>query len=582
MSKVTIYGITETSRSSMTVGDRDEYGIYIVKDSNGINLWGVDKTTKAWIEYDFSNKTLLIPKIQLTSNATGDIYYRDSGGNLARLPIGTSGKLLTVESGIPTWKSLEVEFIESITYSTLVSRIGSNGLISGKRYLINDYRTVHYFQDIDFVGNTKAILSSINNGDLEPIIVLAISTNKISSDVISINYPNDIIKYDWNPANYMTDVYLSDITHNNPATIIVTGFKGTILYRKDINKNIECSFDFRNVKNRRWKLNFTSSAWDLLTSYNKGDIVSQSNKLYYSRINANFKYDPSTSNLQWDEILDTSNDYIAWGTASGQGLPYCINNIQIDSTTYSDFLVVNPNNSENTIIINKKLSSISSHIPNLYIKSNIGVNCKNVTIECSNIIGTIFNNVLDGLKIDNGFLNSIITQNQTNNNFNKITNSIINSSQSTIINNSIVNTIFCNNFNNNIIRNAGSMPNTVIIGSNFENNTIQNIVDSYIGSNVSYNTIGNVNNCTIGNYSQNNIIENNVSYLTIPDKASTFTGFRNNHIKGDSVFSMVNFSSATHVFGAYHTTIQKKNSAGEPKLIFINSSDVLTVVSPSS
>lgn len=42
--------------------------------------------------------------INLGSDATGDLYYRDSSGNFVRLPIGTSGQTLKVSAGgIPEW-----------------------------------------------------------------------------------------------------------------------------------------------------------------------------------------------------------------------------------------------------------------------------------------------------------------------------------------------------------------------------------------------------------------------------------------------------------------------------------------------
>ncbi len=43
-------------------------------------------------------------KFVLGSDATGDVYYRDSSGNLTRLGIGSSGQTLTVSGGgLPTW-----------------------------------------------------------------------------------------------------------------------------------------------------------------------------------------------------------------------------------------------------------------------------------------------------------------------------------------------------------------------------------------------------------------------------------------------------------------------------------------------
>lgn len=39
----------------------------------------------------------------LGSDATGDIYYRNSGGVLTRLGVGTNGHVLTLSGGLPTW-----------------------------------------------------------------------------------------------------------------------------------------------------------------------------------------------------------------------------------------------------------------------------------------------------------------------------------------------------------------------------------------------------------------------------------------------------------------------------------------------
>lgn len=38
-----------------------------------------------------------------SSGATGDTYYRDSGGNFVRLGVGATGKTLRVASGLPAW-----------------------------------------------------------------------------------------------------------------------------------------------------------------------------------------------------------------------------------------------------------------------------------------------------------------------------------------------------------------------------------------------------------------------------------------------------------------------------------------------
>jgi hypothetical protein len=50
-----------------------------------------------------TNKTLTSPKINVGSDATGDIYYRDASGNLVRLALGSNGQVLKITSGLPAW-----------------------------------------------------------------------------------------------------------------------------------------------------------------------------------------------------------------------------------------------------------------------------------------------------------------------------------------------------------------------------------------------------------------------------------------------------------------------------------------------
>jgi preprotein translocase subunit Sec61beta len=50
-----------------------------------------------------TNKTLTTPVINVGSDATGDIYYRSSGGAFVRLAVGSNGQVLKLDSGIPAW-----------------------------------------------------------------------------------------------------------------------------------------------------------------------------------------------------------------------------------------------------------------------------------------------------------------------------------------------------------------------------------------------------------------------------------------------------------------------------------------------
>ena len=78
-----------------------------VTTSHDYKLSGVTGTDKAVSKTGtetLTNKTLTSPVINLGTNATGDMYYRDAGGAFQRLPIGTAGQILDVSAGgIPEW-----------------------------------------------------------------------------------------------------------------------------------------------------------------------------------------------------------------------------------------------------------------------------------------------------------------------------------------------------------------------------------------------------------------------------------------------------------------------------------------------
>lgn len=52
-----------------------------------------------------TNKTLTSPVINVTSDAKGDLYYRDASGNFVRLAIGSDNQVLTVATDVPAWET---------------------------------------------------------------------------------------------------------------------------------------------------------------------------------------------------------------------------------------------------------------------------------------------------------------------------------------------------------------------------------------------------------------------------------------------------------------------------------------------
>jgi len=63
--------------------------------------------------------------INLGSDNTGDIHYRNSGGYLTRRAIGTAGQVMTVSGGLPTWA----------TPASSWSLLGNSGTVDGTNFI---------------------------------------------------------------------------------------------------------------------------------------------------------------------------------------------------------------------------------------------------------------------------------------------------------------------------------------------------------------------------------------------------------------------------------------------------------------
>jgi hypothetical protein len=69
----------------------------------------------------------------LGSDATGDIYYRNSSGFITRLGAGTNGDILTVSGGLPSWQT-----------TTLTTLYSGDGTLAGNRNLSGDSKQLNF------------------------------------------------------------------------------------------------------------------------------------------------------------------------------------------------------------------------------------------------------------------------------------------------------------------------------------------------------------------------------------------------------------------------------------------------------
>lgn len=221
-----------------------------------------------------------------------------------------------------------------MTYAELVAAITSGLLNKGESITISDFKTVNYLLN----GNT--VLTDINTGATEALMVTASSSNTLEKEAKSVAFPNDLIYYDWNPANW-----LSDLSFSTDGTNIITGWKGVIYYRKDTRYNVVTNYDWRNVRLRRWKLD--PATWVVGTTYAQYAIVKGSNgKVYYSIGAGNVGNDPTTNEFTlWRPLIDAdiTDKYLSW-TATNLAITHWVTGESAStfnvpcSADYFDFL----------------------------------------------------------------------------------------------------------------------------------------------------------------------------------------------------------------------------------------------------
>jgi hypothetical protein len=128
-----------------------------------------------------------------------------------------------------------------INYADLVILKNAAGLEIGKKYAINDYVPAWNMFD---GGTSTVIEDKVGIGEI--LIVTAASLSTLYKEAISVTHPTDTIYYS---VDLVDD---RDIGFGDGAGVPCAHFKGMIYYRKDTIQNVECHYDFRNVKFRRW------------------------------------------------------------------------------------------------------------------------------------------------------------------------------------------------------------------------------------------------------------------------------------------------------------------------------------------
>ena len=279
--------------------------------------------------------------------------------------------------------------LTNITYDQLTDAIIGSTLTPGAKYLITDYQTVHT------IPNTE----DTNTGDIEPLLVTAISANELAPEAYSALFPADVIYY----------------SPTNDQEMVPGCTKGYIYRRVDTKQNNDIPFDFRQVKFRRWQV--SQPTWDGVTTYAKGIVVKSTidNTLWLSLVNNNLNNATSDTTywrqFEWDNLSYVSPYKGQWNITEGS-----FQSILTCTALYQDYKMWAVATDYNSAYSNKLESPLDSLISlsnsvifgaGFYYNSigvsfyynTIGANFQSNTIGAyfqSNSIGAYFNSISIG------------------------------------------------------------------------------------------------------------------------------------------------------------------------------------------
>jgi hypothetical protein len=490
-------------------------------------------------------------------------------GQLTNLLNPTNDTLIPVEYSGETYHiAYSSSTYTETTYTGLTAMISANELVTGKHYLITDFKTCYDQPDYDYNGSAITI-GNYKQGSVSPILVLATGTGTISQLAYQPQYSGDTIYYD--PFFSVTEV---------------TGGEafGRINFRID-DKGNAFDYDFREVLFKRYNTYSTSNSYDGTVSIDGSGNVTGVNTFFTGStspgdiigiVNPNRAYcvdfyevvtaTTDTSMVVTGHTYTAVNNTLYTQSSTESGMSYKQSNVISNTgfTEYNTFTNYDEcfnNTCGNTVAFtidegDTFLLSNNVFRDGEYVDNSFGSDFRNNTFndECTgnSIKYRFYNNVIDNDFDDNiitsdfhdnmivcDFLDNYVQSNFYNNNLgdddgDTFGDNIINGSfngnfytgngdfQYNTINGSFSSNIILDRFEYNNVQSFNS--NTIEdsfdsnqIGDGFTNNLIkQSFNDNVLGSNV-YNNIfyGNFEKNTGGvnfydNNFYNNVVENNL------------------------------------------------------------------------
>jgi hypothetical protein len=471
-----------------------------------------------------NGEALLFPYSLIASGGTGSGATGPTGETGATGPAGETGATgPTGETG-DTGPTGTGNGMIDVTYSEIFDLINSSpaSLIPGSYYNITDFKTCYDQPDYDYNGN-PITTGNYKQGNVSPIVVLAISNNTLSELAYQPEYPGDTIHYD--PSFSSTEV---------------TGGEafGRITYRKDTQGNA-FDYDFREVLFKRYDaysseqvyegtisidfsilgVNFgdVTGSGTTFTNFVAGDIIGV---LY---INSN----PIVTYYEIASIVDDTNMVVTGSSIITindtrlvnaillTGMSWKKNNILLNTNEYEYLTFADRGQCFSNTSTNTAEYSIWEEytflLPNnvfrggAYIDNSFGNGFRNNTFndDCdSNIIrDDFYNNIItndfDHNTINDSFYNNVIDVDFTNN---LVMGSFYNNNLGDDDLTNFENNIFKGSFYNNYYIGWNEFRYNTLNGDFFQNIILRTFRDNYLGS--SYNNI------FYGEFAQNNVGDN--------------------------------------------------------------------------
>ena len=480
---------------------------------------------------------------------------------------------LSVVSNVPTGVN-----VVSKTHAEMKSMEASSQFLAGQWYLITDFKTI--YEQAQY--NTLEVFSGAvvkTDAPVNPIMVLAIGSNKLSPVAFQPDFPEDVVMYE---LSYTLPVNISTPT------------KGRITYRKD-NKGNECNWDFRNVK----FLRYPNIAGEYVDTYDSGNGAAQEfttfGVAYVNSYNNKFIVDKVSGALDPDTaaaVLDLPN-IVCLGKIRDSNITGVLRNITLKSDSgIFNFtgkfrlidVLVKSNQSIKTVSFENAYGiniNANGYIENTHFKNF----AEDVSITTTSyILDNVFSyvssttyalSILKNNQIQADVNNtvSMATGEFKDNIFQSFRDNDLNGSAISFTGNNI-DVFTLNSVTGSFIQNSGKK----VTGNDFKrtiNNELgflfaDNNIGENFGSSSSISTtpgnriFGIFTGNTVDDNCRGNVIFNEVSNMTFGND------FNQNII--DCALTGLNLTTATHVYNNYNCKIYR-NAAGQVKLSYYDQYD---------